>query len=683
MSTIVTAPTKEANIFGHKPGLFVLFFTEMWERFSYYGMRALLVLFLTASLLDEGWGWTRGNALQLYGMYTGLVYITPIFGGIIADKLLGYRWAVVLGALIMTLGHASMAIETPAFFYLGLAGLIIGNGLFKPNISSIVGQLYAGRPEEKDGAYTIFYMGINAGAFLGILLCGYIGEKVGWSYGFGLAGLFMFFGMLQFYFGQGIFGGIGLSPKQASAARAEVKTEPTEQDGRSAADDPDEPSEAVARDRVVVIGVFAFFTIFFWWAFEQAGGSMTIFAADYTDRVLTGGAASAFKLINTLLIVVPLAVITWVLARLFRITFGKYALSNIWLALSFVGVWAIALWLIQNDWSTKAYEVAYRDAFGNERTTQIRSTDDLAAGSTVSLVNDATVELADPTALAEAGIAVRDGYLYDNDGQRGRAALPATLSEVVAERPLGLFWTEVEKGRYAYRTAAGEEATVDVVLPDDEEDRPGVGDRVDLIFTDKLAVANASATAGEGRIQGTVRAQKTSEIEIAASWFGILNSFFIIVFAPVFGRLWNTGVVTSGPLKFALGLALLGLGFGILAFGSMGIPIGAKTAGVSIVWLILAYLFHTLGELCVSPVGLSYVSKLAPVRLVGLMFGIWFVANFIANTAAGFTGSYIDPIVDEYGMAVFFLIFTVVPLLAALTLVVINGWMRKMMHGVE
>ena len=187
---------------GHPPALFILFFTEMWERFSYYGMRALLVLFLVTSLIDGGWAWERREALQLYAVYTGLVYLTPIIGGWIADKFTGYRKAVIIGAIIMTAGHACMAAETHAFFYTGLACLILGNGLFKPNISSIVGQLYTNEGSKKDAAYTIFYMGVNAGAFLGILLCGYIGEKVGWSYGFGLAGIFMFLGMLQFAFAQ-------------------------------------------------------------------------------------------------------------------------------------------------------------------------------------------------------------------------------------------------------------------------------------------------------------------------------------------------------------------------------------------------------------------------------------------------------------------------------------------------
>ena len=162
-----------------------------------------------SEIAGGGWGWSRSDALNLYAIYTGLVYLTPILGGIVADKLLGYRNAVLLGALLMTLGHASMAVESAATFYLGLGLLIFGNGFFKPNISTIVGQLYADAEEKKDGAYTIFYMGINAGAFLGILLCGYIGEKVGWSFGFGLAGIFMFLGMLMFQLGQSIFGELG------------------------------------------------------------------------------------------------------------------------------------------------------------------------------------------------------------------------------------------------------------------------------------------------------------------------------------------------------------------------------------------------------------------------------------------------------------------------------------------
>ena len=190
-------------VMGHPASLFVLFFTEMWERFSYYGMRALLTVFLITELAKGGWGWDNEKAMNLYAWYTGLVYLTPLIGGMIADKLTGYRKAILIGALIMTLGHASMAFEhiSGNFFYIGLVLMILGNGMFKPNISSMVGQLYPNNSTKKDAGYTIFYMGINSGAFLGMLLCGYIGEKVGWHYGFGLAGVFMFFGMIQFLTG--------------------------------------------------------------------------------------------------------------------------------------------------------------------------------------------------------------------------------------------------------------------------------------------------------------------------------------------------------------------------------------------------------------------------------------------------------------------------------------------------
>ncbi len=522
----------QRTVLGHPSGLYILFFTEMWERFSYYGMRAILVLFLVSSIMDEGWGWERADALVLYAWYTGLVYVTPIFGGLIADKVMGYRNAIIVGALLMTLGHASMALEVFAdpFFFLGLGLLIIGNGLFKPNISSIVGQLYLNQGKEKDAGYTIFYMGINAGAFLGILLCGYIGETVGWHYGFGLAGIFMFFGMIQFYYAQTIFGKIGLNAEKTDnyVETRTVTGEVQDDKGRKFDDahPEEEVSEKVRTERLIVIGILAFFTIFFWWAFEQAGGSMTIFAADYTDRVLVGDGALTFKIFNTLLTIIPLLIITWVLILLFRQTFSSYPLANLALGTSFVIIWGTVIWML--------------------------------------------------------------------------------LRQFDADSP-----------------------------------------------------------------------------EVPASWFGILNSFFIIAFAPLFSKLWQSKLNPSGPIKFAIGLILLGIGFAILAYGSMGIPMGAKTASVSMIFLILAYLFHTLGELCVSPVGLSYVSKLAPVKLIGLMFGVWFIANFIANFLAGITGSYIDPIVEEYGMTTFFLIFTIVPIAAGILMALLNKTLLRMMHGIR
>lgn len=587
---------KENEIFGHQPGLFLLFFTEMWERFSYYGMRALLVLFLVSQLADGGWGWSRKDALSLYALYTGLVYLTPIFGGMIADRLLGYRNAVVLGAFLMTLGHASMALDTPTAFYTGLVLLMIGNGFFKPNISSIVGQLYANNAEKKDGAYTIFYMGINSGAFLGILLCGYIGEKVGWGYGFGVAGIFMALGMVMFYLGQTLFGEIGKREKR-NAIGATPDTKQHQADPAN-----------VVRDRLIVIGILSFFTIFFWMAFEQAGGSMTIFAKDYTSRVLSGSAATIFFWSNTALTVVPLAIVTFVLVKLIRKTYSHIPLSNISIAVSFVLIWTIALWMLSKEFKMKAFVVAF-----------------------------------DVPVAAEVV-----------DGESKEATTKHVERTIQYDQPL----TVGDKLYLVDREAKGGDGKLKVITEEQSQ-------------------------AFEGEFNATVMSEKQNETEVPASWFGILNSFFIISCAPILSRVWESRLNPSAPTKFGLGLVLLGLGFGVLALGSMGINNEAKSASVSMWWLIIAYFLHTLGELCVSPVGLSYVSKLAPLRLVGLMFGVWFCATAIANYLAGWSGSYIDPISEKYGLAFFFMIYTLIPVLSGIIIWVLTPKIKKMMHGIE
>ncbi|MCX7552703.1 peptide MFS transporter [Marinicella sp. S1101] len=502
----------DPQVLNHPAGLFILFFTEMWERFSYYGMRALLVLFLVTAIDGGGWGWSRENAAILYAWYTGLVYLTPLVGGWIADKFWGFKTAVVVGALLMTLGHAALAVETVSSFYLGLGLLIVGNGLFKPNISSMVGGLYKD-DTKKDGAYTIFYMGINAGAFLGIMLCGYVGETVGWSYGFGLAGVFMFFGLLQFYFAQSVFGDNGAKPQKA------IDLDPSEV--------ADTKLTNIEKDRIIVIGVLSLFVIVFWWAFEQAGSSMTIFAKDYTQRVLTGSTATIYVWANFFLTVVPILVVTWVLGLLFKQTFKTIPLSNAFLGFSFVLIWAIVIWKVYTEFSS------------------------------------------------------------------------------------------------------------------------------------------------------------ASEIEVPASWFGILNSFFIITLAPLFSKIWESKYNPSGPAKFALGLIFAGIGFAFLAYGAMGIESGASTASVSMFWLIAAYFFHTTGELCLSPVGLSYVSKLTPKRLLGLMFGVWFLANFFANLLGGLTASTIDAMNEAIGLSGFFLVFTAIPIAAGLIMFIISPFLKKRMHGIH
>jgi POT family proton-dependent oligopeptide transporter len=576
----------ENKVLGHPAGLFVLFFTEMWERFSYYGMRALLVLFLTSSLIGDnpGWGWPREYALAIYGSYTGLAYLTPILGGYIADRIIGYRWAVIVGALLMTLGHLSMAIEIDhSFMYLGLCLLVLGNGFFKPNMTSIIAQMYKKHPEKKDGAYTIFYMGVNAGAFLGMLLCGYIGENKdwGWAYGFGLAGIFMFIGMLQFYFTQGIFGNIGLKPLKNDVQDLEETAEEATRNPFSKFDlvligliaviglswiinDPVskithlnlfnfkvgnlEGSNfmiitalalflfilvkrisqytPVLRDKMIAVIILAFITIFFWASFEQAGGSMTIFAKDYTQRVLVGNSKVIFNVVNTLITVIPLMIISYVLLKLFAKTFGKYSLGNIILASGFVIIWILVIYMLKNQYS------------------EVKS-------------------------------------------------------------------------------------------------------------------------------------------EVPATWFGILNSLFIISCAPIVSKLWESKYNPSATYKNGFGMILLGTGFAVLAYGASTIPQGAAVASVSMIWLVLAYFFHTMGELFISPVGLSYVSKLVPGRMIAIMFGIWYLAIAIGNKIAGTMGGMIDEITSKYSMTTFFLIFTFIPVGLGLIIMLLTPVLKRLMHGVK
>ena len=570
------------KVFGHPAGLFVLFFTEMWERFSYYGMRAILVIFLISAMTGEnpGWAWARENALSLLGTYALLVYLTPILGGYIADKKIGYRMAVVIGALLMTLGHASMAMETPTFLYVGITFLILGNGFFKPNMTSIISLMYEGHDDKKDGAYTIFYMGVNAGAFLGIMLCGYLGEKVGWSFGFGLAGIFMFLGMLQFWFAKPIFGKIGDKP-EAKTDREIIIPEGDKLNPFTLLDKIliavftllsitwilNDPLSKIGnmpiitfdvfgfdgatftiivaviiflyllisriiryvpivRDKMIAVAIFAFFTIFFWASFEQAAGSLAIFAQDYTARTLSGNYAMTFKIVDTIVTIVPLVIITWVLYRLFSKTIKKITLSNIILGFSFLLIWIIVVYKLNREFSQQ-------------------------------------------------------------------------------------------------------------------------------------------------------------DAEVPATWFAILNSLFIIILAPLFSKWWESKYNPSAAYKYAFGLILLGLGFAFLVYGSSSIEQGAKFASVSMLWLIMAYLFHTLGELCLSPLGLSYLSKLVPGRMIAMMFGIWYIAIAIGNKTAHSLGGMIDDITANYSMSRFFLIFTLIPIGLGLLAMILNPLLKKLMHGVK
>jgi POT family proton-dependent oligopeptide transporter len=573
----------DKTVIGHPAALFVLFFTEMWERFSYYGMRAILVIFLTGAILGDnpGWGWSSSSALSLLGTYAMFAYLAPLVGGWLGDKKIGYRKGVVIGAFLMTLGHASMAIETPIFLYVGISLLVVGTGFFKPNITSIISKIYEGRDDKKDGAFNIFYMGVNAGAFLGIMLCGWVGERVGWSFGFGLAGIFMLLGMIQFYYAQPLFGEIGDVPEKSDEKHI-VKRETGEMlnpflpldyilitlfvisalifiinDPLSKIGGIDilnftyfgmENSlffalfafivfilllfiripryTRIVRDRMIVFTIFCVFTVFFWAAFEQGAGSLPLYTRDFTDRLLEGNSALIFQIIDISVTVIPLLIITYVLLSLFNKTYVEIPFSNIVLGISFIIVWGIIIFKIYSE-------------------------------------------------------------------------------------------------------------------------------------------------------------LQSSSTEVPITWFAILNSLFIIVFAPLFAKWWDSKYNPPASVKYFLGLALLGVGFGFLAFGARNVPAGADSASLSMIWLVLAYLFHTLGELCLSPMGLSYLSKLIPARMIAFMFGVYYLAIAIGNKLAHYIGGDIEKITTEYSLSGFFLIFTIVPIALGLVSLLLHPLIKKSMHGIK
>ncbi|MCH7785330.1 MAG: peptide MFS transporter [Bacteroidetes bacterium] len=291
MST--TLQPKQKEIFGHPIGLFVLFFTEMWERFSYYGMRAILVLYLVGLTSDSnaGLGWSNGDALALYGWYTMMVYVMSIPGGIIADKLLGQKKSVLVGGVLLVFGHSILAVEEMWAFYTGLVLIVCGVGMLKPNISTMVGGLYKKGDIRRDKGFTIFYIGINLGAFLSSIIVGYVGEVYGWHYGFGLAGVGMFFGLVQYLLGQKHLKEIGnfLGASQNIEEKALLK----------------KPLTKIEKDRVFVLLISFLLVIVFWGAFEQAGGLMNIYTMEKTDRIFMGWQipASWFQSLNAMFII--------------------------------------------------------------------------------------------------------------------------------------------------------------------------------------------------------------------------------------------------------------------------------------------------------------------------------------------------------------------------------------------
>ena len=496
---------EDTGFFGHPRGLSTLFFTEMWERFSYYGLRPLLVLFMAAALADGGFGFERGQASAIVGIYGACVYLASLPGGWVADRLLGLRRAILYGAILISAGHISIGLSAFAHgklpFFLGLILIVLGTGLLKPNISAIVGDLYPEGGARRDAGFSIFYMGINLGAFFGQLITGFLGETIGWHWGFGAAGAGMLLGTFVFAArAQKTLGDIGLHPTR-------------------------HPDPAV-----------------------QARQERTV-------KMVVGTGLAAL-----------VAVI--VLAATGTITLDAQAIGG---AMTYIILSMVVLFFLY--------------------------------------------------VFAAGGLDLEE---------KKRVAVIFVLFLFAT-----VFWGAFEQAPTSLNLFAAD-------------------------FTDR-------------QIGG---------FEVPATWFQSINSAFIILLAPFFAALWvrmgRRGGDLSSPAKFSLGLFFAGIGFLMMIPAANIIYAGGVGTLVSPWWLVGSYFFQTVGELCLSPVGLSSMTKLSPRKYVGQMMGIWFTASALGNLIGGLVGGHVDPEkLDQ--IPELFIRTTAALMIAALVLALLIVPIRRMM----
>lgn len=502
----------------HPKGLYLLFFTEMWERFSYYGMRAIFTLFMIKALMFD-----KALASEIYGSYTGLVYLTPLIGGYMADRYWGNRRAILVGGILMVVGHFCMFLSASNYdnlafaqpmLFLGLGFLIMGNGFFKPNISTMVGQLYPAGDKRIDAAFTIFYMGINLGAFLAPLVCGWFGDSgnaADFKWGFLAACIGMIISILSFELLKNKF---IVTPTGEGVGMVPARQELTESDANA-------PKMPLTQMLI--------------WAIASLG----LFAALY--HLLDLGVVGAT--IFSITIIAPMAIIT-----------DK--------SLTFIEKQRIGV----------IYILAFFVIF---------------------------------------------------------------------------FWAAFEQ--------AGASLTF---FAEEQTDRNLAG------------------------------------VEIPTSFFQSINAMLIIILAPLFAVIWTflgrRNWEPSSPAKQALGLLFLSTGYLVIAFGVKGLDPSIK---VSMMWLFSLYLLHTVGELCLSPIGLAMVVKLAPAKFASLLMGVWFLSLAAASKFAGILSAlYPDPALpaapkfvgfEITGLYEFFMIFVILSGVAAAILLVLTKALQKMMHGMQ
>jgi POT family proton-dependent oligopeptide transporter len=588
------------NLWGHPKGLYVCFTTELWERFSFYGMKYLLLLYLTKYHL-----FSDGDGLDVLGSYAGLVYALPVIGGLIADRYLGMRKSVLFGGILLSLGHLLMAVEgfkainypagtvltesltlasgeilaagtmlsealtfrdTAALnvFYFALALIVMGVGYLKPNISTIVGRLYSEDDPRRDSGFTIFYMGINIGSFTATLLCGWLGETFGWKYGFGAAGIGMIIGLISFSYGQRFLHG---------------HAEPS---------DPEQLKQKV---------------------FGPINREWAIY-----------------------LLSLPLLGVFWLLVQHEPVVLLT---QNVFLISAVVGI--------------ILYSMIHKKAAGSNTFAYI-----FAAAAII---------------LGSYSAAANLGFLPGNE----------TLVEYTVYAAIALIVAFVV---YGFKTHNSDELGRTVVL-------------MFLILTTVVFWALFEQSAGSMTLfADRVVDREIGGVTVTAAQFGSLNAGFIFLLALPFAWLWvflaKRNLEPPTPVKFGLGIIQAGLGFGALVFGAQ-FPDAAGKVGM--IWLVLAYLLHTTGELCLSPVGLSAVTKLSIGRVVGVSMGTWFLATALSETVATRLGkmaavnTHGGEVVDSVGaLATYTQLFEFlmyVGLGVGAFVLLVSPLLRRGMHGVH
>jgi dipeptide/tripeptide permease len=667
-------PQKE-TLFGHPVGLFTLFFAEMWERFSYYGMRALLVFYMLKGFLGYG----DSDAYAVYGAYTALVYMTPFFGGMLADRLLGARRAVIFGGLLMAAGQLLLTQQNTFAFYTALALLICGNGFFKPNISTIVGTLYPKGSPKRDGGFTIFYMGINLGAAMSPLICGYIGETYGWDKGFGIASLGMLIGVAIFvaptlvtqamilvgaasaaftlfwFRPDNVFStAVGLFTAVALLGAAVISCTALGRGGlpdeAGAPRDPERLRRPVVgfltAEHLVYLGTLVSVPLFFllvsgFAPLTKDNRGITLIGPDVIER---------FEKSESGLMQVAAVVIKEISRPA-----GLALFASGFLAMIYLVVQTFRLDKIPRQ---RMYVVLILTFFSMLFWSFFEQ-----AGSSLNNFTDRNIDRVyeeRSIAAADVGDTIRFRVPPDTSDAELKQ-LPLLTQEQLGQVNENLqFKIQIERAIRAEEKAKGKLSSEDVdklvraVVDNQRFTMTGLtylraaAGRAEAPAKDQLAAAagaesQAADKVVEWKVAPTNVGMGCGGSEVPASIFQAVNPIYILVFGLVFSVLWsvlaNAGLEPSTPVKFSMGLIQLGLGFAAFWWGAQSADADGM---VALSWLFVGYLLQTTGELCLSPVGLSMVTRLSPTQLVSTVMGAWFLATafsqFLAAIIAQFTG---------------------------------------------